>query len=75
MRRRQQAIHVGADGEEGDIAQIEQARIAHHNVQANRQQDIEQGHVGNAHPCIAKLLKHQRQDQQRNTYGQNFEIF
>ena len=64
VRRGQQAVHVGTDGEEGDVAQVQQAGIADHDVQAQRQQHVQQRHVGNAHPGIAEALQHQRQDQQ-----------
>jgi hypothetical protein len=63
--RRHQAIHVGADRKEGHEAQVQQAGIAHHDVQAQGQQHVQQRHVGDAHPGVARGLQHQRQDQQR----------
>ena len=64
MGRRQQAVHVGADGKKRHIAQIEQTSVTHHNIEPERQQHIEQCHVGNPDPGIAKALQQQRQDQQ-----------
>ena len=61
VRRRQQPEHVGAHGIEGDVAQVEQAGIAHHDVQAQRQQHVEQREVEHAHPEIAGRLRDQRQ--------------
>jgi len=40
-RRRDQGGEVRADGVEGDIAQVEQAGVADHDVEAQAQQDVE----------------------------------
>ena len=64
VRRRQQAVHVGTHRKKGHIAQIQQAGVTDHNVQAQGQQHIKQGHVSDAHPGIAEALQHHRQHQQ-----------
>ena len=64
MGRCQQAVHIGTDGKEGDVTQIQQTRVTDHNVQPERQQHVEQRHVGNAYPGVAKALQQQRQNQQ-----------
>ena len=64
VRRGHQTVHVGTNGEKSDVAQIEQAGIADHNIQAQCQQHIQQGHIGNAHPGVAKTLQQQWQQQQ-----------
>ncbi len=50
VRDGQQRVDVGADRVEGDIAQVEQAGEADHDVQAERQEDVEDREVGDAHP-------------------------
>ena len=60
VRRGQQTKHVSTHRKESHESQIQQARIPHHNVQAQCQQHIQQGHVGNAHPRVAQRLQHQR---------------
>ena len=51
------AEHVGADGIEGDVAQVEQAGVADHDVQAQRQQHVQQRDVDDAHPDVAGVLR------------------
>ena len=67
MRRSQQPIHVSANGIKGDVAQIQQAGIAHHNIQAECQHDVEHGKGQDADPCIASKARHKGQNQKRNT--------
>ncbi|MNH30852.1 hypothetical protein D3C79_911680 [compost metagenome] len=43
---RQQGIAVGADGVEADVTQVEQARQADHDVQAQAQQHVDQDQRG-----------------------------
>ena len=52
MRTGQQRIGVGADGVEGDVAEIEQAGEADDDVQPERQEDVENGEIENAHPGL-----------------------
>ena len=68
--RIEQPVDIGTDGEKSHIAQVQQAGVAHHNVQTNCQQHKQQGHVGNAHPGIAKELQDQGQNQQPDTQSQ-----
>ena len=58
VRRAEQRVEVGADREERDVAQVEQARVAHHDVQPEREQHVEQRDVGDAHPGVALGLQH-----------------
>ena len=54
--RVEQAVAVGANRKKGDIAQVQQTGIAHHDIEAKCQQYVEQSHIGNTHPGIAKVL-------------------
>jgi hypothetical protein len=76
--RCQQPIGVGAHGKKGHKTQIEQAGIAHHDIQAQGQQHVQQSHVGNAYPGVAKQLQHQGHDehghQQTPAVGRGVEI-
>ena len=65
MGRGHQTKQVSAHRKEGHIPQIQQTGVAHHDVQAQCQQHIEQRHVGNAHPSVAKALQHQGQHQRQ----------
>ena len=53
VRRCHQTIKIRSHRKEGDKTQIEQAGMAHHDVQAQRQQHVQQGYVNNAHPRVA----------------------
>jgi len=69
MRRCEQRIDVGADGIEGDVAEIEQAGKADHDVEAQRQHDIQQGEIENPQPGVAQSGaddKRQRDQGQRD---------
>ena len=55
LRRGEQAQHVGADRVEGDVAEVEQAGVADHDVQPERQQDVEQRDVDDADPGVARI--------------------
>ncbi len=64
VRAGEQAEDVGADRIERHVAQVQQAGVADHDVQAEREQHVEQRDVDDANPGIAELLRHQRHDQQ-----------
>ena len=72
LRRTQQRIGVGTHREERDVAQIKQPRVTDHDVQPQRQHDVEQSKIGDAHPAVAEQRigdkrKHQQRDDQ---YGE-----
>src|ERR1700674_3265709 len=50
MRAREQRVRVGTDRVEGDVAQIQQPSEADDDVQAEGEQDVEDGEIGDAHP-------------------------
>ncbi len=50
MRRGEQSVKVGADRIKADITEIEQPRITDHNIKPQRQHNVEQGEIENAHP-------------------------
>ena len=54
VRAGQQRVEIRADGVEGDVAHVQQAGKADHDVQTERQHDVEQGEVDHAQPGIAK---------------------
>ena len=63
--RRAVGVGVGADGEEGRVAQVEQAREADDHVQAERQQD-EDARVGEAaDPVLLGPEAAERRDEPR----------
>jgi hypothetical protein len=64
MRRSQHRHHIGADGVKGDVAQIQQAGIADHNIQPQRQHGVEQAEVQDAHPGLPHEANRKRRDQQ-----------
>ncbi|MNL37542.1 hypothetical protein D3C87_1596930 [compost metagenome] len=53
VRRTEQRHQVGAHRVERDVAQVQQAGKADHDVQAQRQHDVEQREVEHAHPVVA----------------------
>ena len=61
MRAGQEREHIGANGIERDVPQVEQASVADHDVQTEREEHVEQSGVDDAHPRIAELLRHQGQ--------------
>jgi hypothetical protein len=63
MRTGQQRVNVSAHGIEGDVTEIEQAGKADDDVQAKRQEDIQDGEIQNAHPG---LTAHRRDEGQGN---------
>ena len=69
MRRSKQAKQVGPNRIKSDIAQIQQARKPHHNIQAQGQHDVEQRQIDNTHPGIAGKLQTQRKNHQGNACG------
>ena len=52
MRTGQQRVNVSAHGIEGDVTEIEQAGKADDDVQAKRQEDIQDGEIRDAHPGL-----------------------
>ena len=66
VRAGEQRIGVGADGVERDVAEIEQAGEADDDVQAEREQHVEDGVVGDAHPAGADLRQRERQHGERS---------
>ncbi len=71
LRRTEQGVGVGAHGEERDVAQVEQARIADHDVEAQRQHDVEQGEIGDTHPAVTEQrVDDEGQRQQGNGEGE-----
>ncbi len=72
LGRGEQREQVGADGVEGHVAQVEQAGVADDDVQPQRQHDVQQREVGNAHPGVAEGLQDQGQHQQRDAASDPF---
>ena len=66
MRRGQQRVDIGAHGVESDVAQIEQAGEADHDVQAERQEHEQDGEIGDAHPAGSHRCERERQPDQRD---------
>mgnify|MGYP002682322983 CR=1 FL=1 len=60
MRRGQERKQIGPHGIEGDVAQVQQTGVTHHDIQAHCQQNIQQRSVCNTHPSIAKRLQDER---------------
>ena len=71
MRRSQQRCQIRADGVKGDKAHIQQAGIADHNIQPQRQHNVEQGEVDDPHPVVAAELAgdHRRHQQRADQQG------
>ena len=69
MGRRHQAEHVRTDRVKSHVTQVQQAGVTHHDVQAQSQQHVKQGHVGDTHPGVAERL--QQQGQQHHGNGAN----
>ena len=66
VRGGHQCREVGADRVKGDKAHVQQAGIADHNIKPERQHDVEQGEVDDAHPVVAaKLRGYHGRNQQR----------
>ena len=59
---RQQRVGVGADGVEGDVAEVEQAGEADHDVQAPAEHDVDQ-HGGRDVDHVAVGERQERQDE------------
>jgi hypothetical protein len=66
LRRGEQAQHVGADRIESDVAEVEQAGVADDDVEAEREQDVQQRDVDDADPGVARHLHHERQGEQED---------
>ena len=56
VRRREPGGAVGADGEERDVAEIEQPRVADDHVQAERHHHVD-GHRSPSCPSLGELVK------------------
>lgn len=66
MWRGHQRSEISANRVKGDKAHVQQAGIADHNIKPERQHDVEQGEVDDAHPVVAaKLRGHHGSNQQR----------
>ena len=65
VRRRQQRIDVRADGVEGDVPEIEQARETDDDVESQREHDVEHCKVENANPGLAGERRDEGQQRQR----------
>ncbi len=64
LRAGQQSVRVGPDGIEGDEPEIEQPRIADHQIEAHGKQHIDQHVVGQAH-IIEPGPRHRRHQHQQ----------
>ena len=63
LRRRQDRVHVGTAAEEGDVAEVEQPRKADDDVQAEREQRVDQREE--AIPEQVPFARHQREERGR----------
>ena len=75
VRRAEQRKQIRAHGKESHVTQVEQAGVADHDVQAQRQQHVQKRHVQNAHPGVAALLQEQGQNQQGQRHQQKRKKF
>ncbi|KAG1435561.1 hypothetical protein G6F57_021074 [Rhizopus arrhizus] len=66
VRRGQQGPGIGAHRVERDVAQIQQAGKAHHDVQAQRQHHVQQRKVQDAHPALPGHADHKGQHRQHD---------
>jgi len=67
MRRSGQRVAIGADREERDITQIEQTGESDHDVQPERQHDVEHREIDDAHPAAPEQrFGDEGQEQQRD---------
>jgi hypothetical protein len=66
VRAREQRVHVRAHRVERDEAEVEQAGVADHDVQPERQQHVQQRERHDAHPALAELLHDEGQGRQRD---------
>jgi hypothetical protein len=73
VRAGQERVHVGADGIEGDEAEVEQAGITDDDVQAQGQQHVQQRERHDAHGALTELLREQRQGDQHGRGNQEEE--
>gem|GEM_PF-4634885 len=62
--RCQQGIDVGADGVEGNVTEVEQARIADDDIQPQCQEDIKNREVCDAYPRLAAKGSNERNGEQ-----------
>ena len=70
VRRAEQRKQIRTHGKESHVTQVQQAGVADHDVQAQRQQHVQKRHVQNAHPGVAALLQQQGQDQHGHGHQQ-----
>ena len=70
MRAGEQRIEIGADGIKSDIAHVEQAGKTDHDIEAERQHDVEHGKIDDAQPGVAKTAAdHEGKGGQHNAHG------
>jgi len=72
VRGGEQRVEVSAHCEEGDVAQVEQPGVADHDIQPQREHDVEQREGGDAHPGAADRPvgdERQRDEQEREREG------
>src|SRR5487761_174122 len=63
LRGREDSVYIGPDREEGHITEVEQPGEADHDVQADRQPDVELDAVGDGNEVAAGEQLGERQDQ------------
>jgi hypothetical protein len=64
MRRREQGVDIRPDRIERDVAEIEEAGEAHHDVEPQREHDIDHREVEDAHPRLPGKRCNEWQDRQ-----------
>ena len=65
MGRGQQSGQISPNGIKGNKPHIQQAGIAHDDIEPQRQHDVEQGEIDHADPVVtAKLAGNDRSNQQ-----------
>jgi hypothetical protein len=67
MRAGEQGVGIGAHGVKRDVAEIQQAGEPHDDVQAQGEQDVQDGVVRDAHPAGADLRQRKGQQCERDT--------
>ena len=66
VRRGEQCIDVCPDRIERDVAQIEQSGEADHDIEPQREHDVDHCEVENPHPCLPGERGDEGQDHQRD---------
>jgi len=75
VRACEQRIGVRAHRVERDVAEVEQAGEANDDVETQRQQDVENREVGDAHPGRAHRGEHERQHGQGDGNEQQADLW